>query len=118
MQLDRGICTVLHKTPTHEPGYMPGFSYTILHKGWYGELSFETAPVYPTQNREEIHVDKRIRILQCQTINNHDTVVLADVAADADLSGLTVYEVTRAYHGWDEESAELITDLSLEVIRP
>ena len=112
MLLDKGIATVYRKTNTAAPGGKPVWQNTQIHKGWYGELSFETAPARPTEAREEVRTDARIRILQNRAINNHDRVTLESA------EGATAYEVTRAYHGTDDESGELITDLSLEVVAP
>ena len=113
MLLDRGIATVYRKTNTAAPGGKPVWSNVWVHMGWYGELDFETSPARPTEAREEVRTDARIRILQNRLIANHDRVELDDK------SGSTkTYEVTRAYHGRDDDSGELITDLSLEVVEP
>ena len=92
---------------------MPVWVDEAYHVSWYGELNFETNPAHPTDNREEVRTDTRVRILQNRRINNHDRVELKDIDGETRL-----YEVTRAYHGADDESGELITDLSLEVIEP
>lgn len=113
MILDKGICTVYHKTNTAGPGAMPVYSDVQIHQGWYGELSFETSPARPTEWREEVQTDARVRILQNRAITNHDRVELSPVGGST-----LVYEVTRAYHGWDEDSAELITDLTLREVSP
>ena len=113
MLLDKGICTIYHKRNTATAGGKPTFENVAYYQGWYGELSFETAPARPTTVREEVRTDARIRVLQDRHINNHDRVELAPVDGET-----LYYEVTRAYHGYDEDSGELITDLSLEVIEP
>ena len=113
MLLDSGVCTVYHKTNVAPPGGKPTFENVAFHWSWYGELSFETTPARPTEPREEVRTDARIRVLQNRHINNHDRVELMDAQGNA-----TAYEVARAYHGYDAESGELITDLSLEVIAP
>lgn len=113
MILDRGIATIYRKTNTAGPGYMPQYEDVAYWQSWYGELNFETAPGRPTDAREEIRTDARVRILQNRRISNHDRVQL--VRTDGETLR---YEVTRAYHGRDEESGELITDLSLEVYVP
>lgn len=113
MILDKGICTIYHKTNTAGPGMMPVYQDVEIWQSWYGELAFETSPGRPTDYREEVQTDARVRILQNRAINNHDRVELSP------LGGSTVmYEVTRAYHGWDEDAAELITDLTLQEVRP
>ena len=113
MILDKGIATIYRKRNTAEPGNMPVYDDDMLWQSWYGELSFETAPGRPTDAREEIRTDARVRILQNREINNHDRVELAPTGGDT-----LQYEVTRAYHGQDDESGELITDLNLEVYVP
>lgn len=113
MLLDTGICTVYHKSNIAAPGGKPEYENVAFYNGWYGELSFETTPARPTEAREDIRTDARIRILQNRGINNHDRVELQPAQGEA-----TAYEVTRAYHGYDADSGEQITDLTLEVIDP
>lgn len=113
MILDKGICTIYRKVNVAGPGEKPRFTDDAYWWSWYGELSFETAPARPTDAREEVRTDARIRILQNREINNHDRVELK--RADGEM---LAYEVTRAYHGRDDESGELITDLNLEVYEP
>lgn len=113
MILDSGICTVSRKRNVAAPGAKPTYELDVIHIGWYGELSFATTPARPTQEREEVRTDARIRILQNRSIANHDVVTL-----DTPNDSATVYQVTRAYHGTDDDSGELITDLSLEVVKP
>lgn len=113
MILDSGICKIYRKTNVAAPGAKPVFSPVEIHNGWYGELSFATSPGRPTPEREEVHTDARIRILQNRGIANHDLVELHDAAGNT-----TLYDVTRAYHGTDDDSGERITDLSLEVTKP
>ena len=113
MILDKGICTIYRRSDTAQPGDMPSYADTQLTEGWYGELNFETAPQWPTEYREETRCDARIRILQDRHIRNHDRALIRTVDGDTAL-----YEVTRAYHGTDEDSGEPITDLTLEVIEP
>ena len=95
---------------------MPRYQYDVLTKRWYKALQFETSPAYPTEGREEVQTDARIRIHQDRRINNHSVVVLANV--DRVEETTETYEVTRAYHGRDEDSGELITDLTLKKVRP
>lgn len=116
MILDKGICSVFRKINVAEPGRKPVVSFQLKHQAWYGQLDFSSSPSWATERREETRVDMRIRILQNAAINNHDIVVLryTDELADDD----TVYEVVRAFHGHDDDTAEPITDLSLEVVGP
>lgn len=113
MLLDKGIAIVYRKVNTAAPGGKPAWANVEVHRGWYGELNFETAPARPTEAREEVRTNARIRVLQNRAINNHDRVELNDASGNT-----TAYEVTRAYHGRDDDSGELITDLSLEVVQP
>jgi hypothetical protein len=114
--LDKGICTIFRRANAAEPGRKPTYTYTVLSKSWYGELDYETSPARPTEGREENLTDARIRILQNRAIRQGDCAVLHDAsqmeAAD------TVFRITRAYHGTDDESTEPITDLTLEVFTP
>lgn len=111
MLLDDGICFVYRKVNTAASGAKPVFDVEAspCHVSWYGLLSFESSPERPTPGREEIRTDLRIRVLQNRSIVKHDRAELDDHAGN-----ITFYEVTRAYHGVDDESGELITDLSLK----
>ena len=112
MQLDRGICTVYTQTDISESGGMPRYERRIKAQSYYGELSFETSPQWPTEHREETKTAARVRILQCRSITHGDTAALLSFA-----DGQTrTYRITRAYHGTDEESGEAITDLSLQEV--
>ena len=113
MILDKGICTIYRRGNVAGPGEMPVYSNTELTQGWYGELNFETSPTYQTDAHEETRCDARIRILQDRRIRNHDRAQIRTVGGETAL-----YEVTRAYHGTDDDSGELITDLTLEVVQP
>lgn len=114
MILDDGICTVFAVEDVSKPGEMPQKGYRKKSRAWYGVLDFATVASWPTEDREEVRVDERIRIQQNRSITNHDVVVLADVEAVTD--GMRVLEVVRAYHGHDDDNGALITDLSLEVV--
>lgn len=113
MILDKGICVISHKVNAAGSGEKPIYVDVDFWRSWYGELSYETAMAWPTDRREEVRTDARVRILQCREITNHDRVTLTPTGQNA-----LHYEVTRAYHGTDDESGELITDLNLEVVRP
>ncbi|MBQ8616005.1 MAG: hypothetical protein IJ418_00700 [Clostridia bacterium] len=114
MILDDGICTVFAVEDVSKPGEMPQKGYRKKSRAWYGVLDFATVASWPTEDREEVRVDERIRIPQNRSITNHDVVVLASV--DEVKEGMRVLEVVRAYHGHDNDSGEMITDLSLEVV--
>lgn len=111
MILDRGVATFYHKQNTAAQGAKPVFQPVQFYRSWYGELNFETSPANPTERREQVQTDARIRVIQNRQINNHDQVTLG--GGDA-----TRYEITRAYHGRDDDSGALITDCSLVVIEP
>lgn len=116
MNLDTGLCSVFRKVDGAQGVGMPRWEFELLHQSWYGELEYATSETYPTEYREEVKCDKRIRIHQNNRINNHCVVVLAMVGAmdKADEH----YNVTRAWHGHDTESGELISDLTLERVTP
>lgn len=113
MILDSGVCTISRKVNIAEAGRKPVYQDEPYHVSWYGELSFENAPERPTPGREEIRTDAKVRVLQNRSITQHDRAELDDQAGHK-----AVYEVRRAYHGVDDESGELITDLSLVEVSP
>ena len=114
MILDRGICTVKRKTSTTTPGGKPKGTLTVFHQSYYGELSFETSPARPTEFRQEQQTATRVRILQHRGIKEDQDVVEL-TPFDGNAAKTEQYRITRAYHGTDEESGDLITDLTLEV---
>lgn len=117
MILDTGICTIFRKVDVTKPGGMTKYEYKpLLPRHWYKELDFETSPARPTDGRDEVQTDARIRILQNRQLANHDVVVLANVPRVDDV--LKAYEITRAYHGRDNDSGEMITDLTLRRVKP
>lgn len=120
MILDDGICTVFHASDMSRSGEAPCPSYTPFWASWYGLLSYETSPARPTEGRKELRVDNRIRIQQNREIKQDDVVALDHLQSFAEAVGkhLTVYRVTRAYHGTDSDDPTPITDLSLEVFVP
>lgn len=116
MILDDGICSVFRKVDKAEKGSKPVWGYELVHQSWYKELDFATGETYPTEYREEVQTDTRIRILQNRVINNHYVVV-------KDMDGVfdpkkPHYEVTRAFHGQDPDSGEMISDLTLKGVEP
>ena len=113
MILDRGICVIYRKTSTTPAGGKPTATLSAIHESYYGELSFETAPARPTENREETNTAARVRILQNRGIRNQDTAEL--IPFDGTQSKPQTYRITRAYHGTDSENGEQITDLTLEM---
>ena len=119
MILDKGICTVFRKTDGASAGGMPTVTYTPIMCSWYGELSYETSPEWQTDGRKEQRADGRIRILQNRSIAQNDVVVPEQLTAFKDKSAnAPVYRITRAFHGMDDDGPTLISDLTLEVIRP
>ena len=68
MILDKGIFTLFRRTDAAGPGHKPVYDYTLMGKGWYGELDFETAPSRETEGRKALRIDARIRILQRREI--------------------------------------------------
>lgn len=119
MILDSGIVSVFRRSDTAAAGEMPKASYTLLFRGWYGELNFETSPQRPTEGRTELRCDARIRVIQNRNIRQDDVAVLRDIGAWTERTAADpAYKITRAYHGEDEDGAGLISDLSLEVYKP
>ena len=119
MILDTGICTVFRKTDASTAGSMPAPTYERIGSSWYGELSYETSPAWQTEGRKEQRADGRIRVLQNRSIAQNDVVVLEDLQSFSERSeNATVYRVSRAYHGMDDDGPTLISDLTLEVTKP
>ena len=119
MILDAGICSIFRKYDMALSGEMPRPAYALFWKSWYGELSFETSPQWHTEGREELRTDARIRIQQNRDLKQHDIVVLRNIDRFDDRTAEdSVYRITRAYHGKDDDGPTLITDLSLEVYEP
>ncbi|MBQ8617636.1 MAG: hypothetical protein IJ418_08990 [Clostridia bacterium] len=116
MLLDDGMCTIYTKTDVSGPGEKPRYEKTIKAESYYGRLSFETSPQWPTEHREETKIAERVRILQCRSIRKDDVAELIDFS-DATQTAQT-YKITRAFHGIDDDSGEEISDLSLEVMKP
>lgn len=109
--LDSGTATVKRKINVANPGEKPVFEYVTLKRSRYGVLNYATVAYSPTGQREETSADLRIRVLQDRRIANHDACVLESN------EGSDTYEVTRAFHGRDDESGELISDLTLQAVR-
>lgn len=118
MILDKGILSVFRREELALSGEMPKPRYTPIFMGWYGEISFETSPARPTEGREELRTDARVRILQDRRIKQDDLVVLAETEDFLGRGDAPAYRITRAYHGPDETGVTQITDLSLEVYVP
>lgn len=113
--LDSGTCGVYRAADISSGGAMPHKSYSLIAEGWYAELSFETSPRWETDGRVERVVDKRIRILQCTAIRQNDIVVLHHTEPAEQQE---TFRIIRAFHGADADTTDLISDLSLEVVRP
>ena len=121
MILDTGICTVFREADVAEAGYMPRKAWEVIGKSWYRELSFSTEPTRETERRLETRIDQRIRVHQMRMIRKEDRVVLADVSEYPTGSAQgepTIYRITRAYHGQDDDSPALISDLALVEVSP
>lgn len=112
MILDSGICTIWHAELISDKGNKPSYKYTRYARGWYKELDFSTTPKYQSEYAENTTISNKIRLLQNRNISVHDRVVLANVE---DVTGYTLYDISRAYHGKDDDG-EPITDLELEVV--
>jgi len=117
--LDSGICTVFRDVNLSDNGDMPRRAYARVYQSWYGELSFETSPVRPSEGREELRTDARIRVLQNRTLRQGDVVALEALTDFFDRDpDRPIYRITRAYHGVDDAGPTEISDLSLEVTEP
>ncbi len=117
MILDTGICTIFREGNVAPSGYMPRKAWEKIGQSWYKELSFETTPARPTEGRAETQTDQRIRIHQMRCIRNEDRVVLGDVD-QLPADGVTIYKIIRAFHGQDDDTPTLISDLSLREVSP
>jgi hypothetical protein len=104
--LDTGICSLYAIENTAAAGNMPAIRPVLpaFSQPWYGELDFESNPVFETQMQENVEISARIRILQDRRVSRQTLVVLSDGKQ---------YKVERAFHGRDKESGERITDLNL-----
>ena len=111
MILDSGILTVFERRDTSLRGAMPRYEYEPKAQGYYGELDFYSGGTWTTQGREDVQIDARVRILQDRRISPQDVIVLD--AAQRLEKHMERYEIDRIYHGRDEESGELISDISL-----
>lgn len=121
MILDTGVCSVFRLSQAEVPsGYMPTLSWKLIGKSWYKELSFSTRPKWESSDREETQTDQRIRVMQMRHLRKEDRVVLADIGEDefGQDGGRTVYSITRAWHGQDDDSPAPITDLDLQEVSP
>ena len=115
MILDDGICTVFDMVDEAEPGGKPKPKPVVKTMAWFGYLDFATAENWPTEGREETEVSTRIRILQDRSITNKNVVVLAETNTIE--AGMERLEVTRAFHGHDDENGQPITDLTLKAVK-
>ena len=113
MILDSGICSIFSKRDVSGRGEKPRFAYDLKAQSYYGELDFASGGTWTTQGREDVQVDARIRIHQDRSVTAHDVVVLKDVDT---AKGEEIYEIDRIYHGRDDESGELISDLTLRKV--
>ena len=110
MILGDGICTVFERRDVSGEGEMPRFEYAPKVKSYFAHLDFVSGTTWTTQGREDVVVDARIRILQDRRVTPQDSVVLLDCES---AKGQERYEIDRVYHGRDEESGMLISDLTL-----
>lgn len=115
MILDRGYCTIYSVTNDAPPGGKPHQALAQKSVSYYGELDFETAPVYQTERQEDIEVSTRVRVPQDRRISNHDVAVLSDVLPHPD--NAIQYGIERAYHGTDADNGQPITDLTLKAVK-
>lgn len=114
MILGDGICTVFSKADVSGKGEKPRYRYDRKTQSYFAALEYETGSKWTTQGREDVTIDARIRIMQDKAITTSDVVVLDDVESAEDAER---YEIDRIYHGRDDESGALISDVSLRRVR-
>ena len=107
MILDSGICKIYKINDISETGEMPKKNLILESKSWYGELDFSSSPIQHTDVSEMIEISQRIRIIQNRMIMKNKTIVI--IGADQ-------FNVERIFHGKDEETGELISDISLSQV--
>lgn len=103
MQLIDGVCTVHAWENAADRGDKPVDTWPALFDAWFGELEFVSVPAFRTELREDIQVDRRIRILHHPEAKDARAVSIGD----------TMYQIVRTFIGTDDESGERIMDLSL-----
>ena len=113
MILDRGLCRIYRQRSITTPGGKPKSAEDLIWESYYGELSFETGPSRPTEMRAETQTATRVRILQNREIRKQDVAEL--IPFDGTETKTEKYRIARAWHGADDDSGELISDLTLEV---
>lgn len=101
MILDSGICTVLRRN---------GRVFVPVYQSWFKELSFETQPSKENES-EGVQTNARVRVCQSRSLEKGDAVVLRNANALSDFE--PYYEITRAFHGQDDDNGQPITDLTL-----
>lgn len=107
MILDTGVLTLCHATTTNavRPGNKPEDGREAYYTGWYGERVVGYNRFFAAQG-VNTRVDVIARILRpAEPVRGADTAILADGY---------VYRITQAQNLRDEDSGELVTDLSLE----
>lgn len=114
MILDGGIAIIYKVGNIAPPGEAPVEGTAEIYRSYFADLAFETAPANPTPDRRETQTDRRIRILQNRNIRNEMRVALLT----ADGKTAPIFEITRAYHGIDDDNGEAITDLNLREVSP
>lgn len=111
MLLDTGICTTYKVTNTAAAGDMPNKTLVKIADHWFGEMSYESAPVQYTDSEVQVIIERKIRILQDRNVQKGVIVQI----------GSEQYEAVKVYHGRDDflvygrrvGSGELVTDISL-----
>lgn len=116
MLLDQGICKIYTQTDVSGAGKKPKYERTVKATSYYGRLSFETSPQWPTEHREETKIAERVRILQCRGIRKGDIAELIDFSDETQTP--QTFKIGRAFHGIDDDNGEEISDLTLEVMEP
>ena len=104
--LDQGPCEIWDIVQSEPDGEYPREILKNPREAFYGELSFSTFPTFETDYQESVEIDRKIRILRDLSVNRQTAVLV----------GGRQYKVQRVYHGYDEDSGEDISDVSLSKV--
>ena len=104
MILDKGICEIYRKTDTAPAGEKPAYERVLVYSSWFGDLDFVSVTEAETAGQNTPSIDRKIRVLDNAVIS---PLMPAKIGQDW-------YEIKRVFHGKDDDSGELIADISLQ----
>ena len=107
MILDANILTVYKTVNTAAPGKMPDMQPVEYARSWYGWRDHEAASAYTTDPQRATEYTIKIRAHRIEGITARDMVDIGDGAGIA-------YEIARVYQGRDEDSGQLISDITIK----